>query len=146
MHVVADRAQNHLIYLQPNCLPCLVATQPTQLSLGHFKTVHFLDAIQGVETELMPTSAAALTLALFGLLYLVYEWMLPQPYSRIPYDRKAARRLLGDASEMLREVGLTREVHVWLFKKVNELQEPLCQVFVQPFSKPWIVLADSVEA
>ncbi|KAH7372015.1 cytochrome P450 [Pyrenochaeta sp. MPI-SDFR-AT-0127] len=80
------------------------------------------------------------------MLYLFYEWMLPKPYPGIPYDSKAARRLLGDCPEMLREVGLTREIHIWLLKKVTELQEPLCQVFVQPFAKPWIVLSDSVEA
>lgn len=102
------------------------------------------DAVQGVGTELMPTSATAL--ALFGLLYLLYEWLLPKPYPGIPYDPKSARKLLGDAPEMIREVGLTREVHAWLLKKVTELQEPLCQIFVQPFSKPFIVLADSVEA
>lgn len=106
--------------------------------------MHLSEVVQGVGTELIPTSAAAL--AFLGLLYLLYEWLLPQPYAGIPYDPKSARKLLGDAPEMLREVGLTREVHVWLVKKVIELQEPLCQVFVQPFSKPWIVLADSVEA
>lgn len=96
--------------------------------------MYLSDTVQGVGTELMPTSTAAL--ALFGLLYLLYEWLLPQPYPGIPYDPKSARKLLGDAPEMLREVGLTREVHVRLFKKVNELQEPLCQVFVQPFRSP----------
>jgi hypothetical protein len=102
------------------------------------------EAIQGIGSELVPTSAAAL--ALLGILYLFYEWMLPKPYPGIPYDQKAARRLLGDGPEMLREVGHTREVHIWLLKKVTELQEPLCQVFVQPFARPWIILSDSVEA
>ncbi|OAL00812.1 cytochrome P450, partial [Phaeosphaeriaceae sp. SRC1lsM3a] len=79
--------------------------------------------------------------------YLFYEWLLPKPYPGIPYDKQAARRLLGDGPEMIREVGLTREVHIWLLKKVNEIQEPLCQqVFVQPFAKPWIILSDAVEA
>ncbi|KAF1999193.1 cytochrome P450 [Amniculicola lignicola CBS 123094] len=104
-----------------------------------------LKAMDYLITTLGSTEVSA-ALVLFGMLYLFYEWMLPKPYPGIPYDQKAARRLLGDGPEMLREVGLTREVHIWLLKKVTELQEPLCQVFIQPFAKPWIILSDSVEA
>lgn len=83
-------------------------------------------AFQAVGSEVVPTSAVALVL--LGGLYLFYEWLLPKPYTGIPHDKKAARKLLGDGPEMIREVGLTREVHIWLLKKVNEIQEPLCQV------------------
>ncbi|KAL3292545.1 cytochrome P450 [Colletotrichum asianum] len=47
---------------------------------------------------------------------------------------------------MLREVSVTRELNVWLLKQVNTLQTPLSQVFVDPFSKPWVLLADAIEA
>ncbi|KAH6694899.1 hypothetical protein BKA61DRAFT_711773 [Leptodontidium sp. MPI-SDFR-AT-0119] len=79
--------------------------------------------------KLMPTSSILLALlALCGVLFAVYRRLLPQPIPGIPYDRKSAQRLLGDAPDMLREV--------------YKFQAPLCQVFVQP----WLLLADSVEA
>ncbi|KAF2806011.1 cytochrome P450 [Mytilinidion resinicola] len=102
------------------------------------------DAVQRVGSELAPASAGLL--AILGLLYFLYERLLPQPLPGIPYDPKSTRKLLGDGPDMVREVGATREIHVWLLKKVNKLQAPLCQIFVQPFSRPWVVLADSVEA
>jgi hypothetical protein len=97
--------------------------------------------------KLMPTSSVLLALlALCGVLFAVYRRLLPQPIPGIPYDRKSAQRLLGDAPDMLREVGVTRELNMWLVKQVYKFQAPLCQVFVQPFSQPWLLLADSVEA
>ncbi|KAH8728604.1 cytochrome P450 [Phaeosphaeriaceae sp. PMI808] len=85
-------------------------------------------------------------LAILGALWAIYRNLLPRPIPGIPYNREAAINLLGDAPDMLREVGVTRELNVWLVKQVNKLQTPLCQVFVEPFSKPWVLLADSIEA
>ncbi|KAI9752220.1 MAG: hypothetical protein M4579_005723 [Chaenotheca gracillima] len=96
------------------------------------------------EAGLMPTSFGVL--AFIGVLFALYQRLLPHPLPGIPYNPKAARNLLGDAPDMLREVGVTRELNLWLVRQVNQLQAPLCQVFVQPFAKPWLLLADSVEA
>lgn len=53
--------------------------------------------------KLMPTSSILLALlALCGVLFAVYRRLLPQPTPGIPYDRKSAQRLLGDAPDMLR--------------------------------------------
>jgi hypothetical protein len=82
----------------------------------------------------------------FGALYALYQRLLPRPLPGIPYNRASALRLLGDAPDMLREVSVTRELNVWLVKQVNKLHAPLCQVFVEPFSKPWVLLADPIEA
>jgi len=84
--------------------------------------------------------------ACLGALYAIYRSLLPRPLPGIPYNQTSARRLLGDAPDMLREVSVTRELNVWLVKQVNKLQAPLCQVFVEPFSKPWVLLADPIEA
>ena len=97
-----------------------------------------------MRVELTPISVASLVV--LGLLYLLYKWLLPHPLQGIPYDEKSAGKLLGDTPDMLREVSVTREIHVWLLKKVNQFQEPLCQVFIEPFCRPWVVLADPVEA
>lgn len=71
---------------------------------------------------------------------------MPHPIPGIPYNKKSARKLLGDAPDMIKEVSISRELNVWLVRQVNRLQTPLCQVFVEPFSKPWVLLADSAEA
>lgn len=89
---------------------------------------------------------ASLVFVVFGLFYALYQWLLPKPFPNIPYNHKSARRLLGDAPDMVREVGVTRELNVWLVRQVKKMQAPLCQVFIDPFSKPWLLLADSVEA
>ncbi|KAJ5689702.1 cytochrome P450 [Penicillium macrosclerotiorum] len=47
---------------------------------------------------------------------------------------------------MSREIGLTGEFSMWLAKQVENLKSPVCQVFVRPFSKPWILVADFREA
>ncbi|KAF2251175.1 cytochrome P450 [Trematosphaeria pertusa] len=97
------------------------------------------------QAGLVPTSLIAF--AFFGVLYAVYvRLLLPRPFPGIPYNKGSEKRLLGDAPDMLKEVGVTRELNVWLLKQVNKLQAPLCQVFVTPLSKPWLLLADSAEA
>ncbi|XWX00406.1 hypothetical protein V2A60_008426 [Cordyceps javanica] len=83
---------------------------------------------------------------LLSVLYAIYRRLLPHPLPGIPHDPQAAKSLMGDASDMLREVGVTRELNRWLAKQVIKFQAPLCQVFVEPFSKPLLLLADSVEA
>ncbi|KAK1992804.1 cytochrome p450 monooxygenase [Colletotrichum falcatum] len=103
------------------------------------------DAIQIVGRGLAPTPLGLL--AALGVLYLVYKrLLLPRPLAGIPYNPGSAHKILGDAPDMLREVGVTRELNVWLLKQVTTLQAPLTQVFVDPFSKPWVLLADAIEA
>jgi hypothetical protein len=94
--------------------------------------------------KLMPTPFVLL--AFVAALYALYRHLLPHPIPGIPYDPKSAQKLLGDAPDMLREVDVTRELNEWLVKQVYKFQAPLCQVFVQPFSQAWLLLADSVEA
>lgn len=85
-------------------------------------------------------------IALVAVLYAIYRRLLPHPLPGISHDPKSAKSLTGDAPDMLHEVGATRELNKWLARQVEKFQAPLCQVFVEPFSKPWLLLADSVEA
>ncbi|KAF5520693.1 Cytochrome P450 monooxygenase TRI13 [Colletotrichum aenigma] len=103
------------------------------------------DAIQLLGRGLLSTPLGLL--AVLGVLYLLYKrLLLPRPLPGIPYNPESAHKILGDAPDMLREVSVTRELNVWLLKQVNTLQTPLSQVFVDPFSKPWVLLADAIEA
>jgi hypothetical protein len=79
-------------------------------------------------------------------LYSLYVWLLPKPIPGIPYNRETGNRALGDAIDMLREVSVTSEFNLWCAKQVDKLNSPICQVFVNPFSKPWVLLADFAES
>ena len=92
------------------------------------------------------------TIACFGLafvavsLYALYQWLLPKPLPGIPYNIEATKSLFGDAPAMSREISIIKEFSKWLANQVEKQGSPVFQVFVRPFSKPWILVADSEEA
>lgn len=95
----------------------------------------------------MTPSSIATILAVVALaLYSLYRYLLPKPLPGIAYNTEATRNLFGDAPSMAVEVGRTGEFSFWLANQVEKMGSPLCQVFVLPFQKPWILLADFREA
>ncbi|KAL8905849.1 MAG: hypothetical protein Q9171_006515, partial [Xanthocarpia ochracea] len=85
-------------------------------------------------------------LAVTLVLYSLYQWLLPKPAPGIAYNPKATKSLFGDAPSMIKEVSVTGEFRVWCAKQVKQMNSPICQVFIRPFSKPWILLADFRES
>lgn len=83
-----------------------------------------------------------ITIVLYGL----YQWLLPKPVLGIAYNLEATKSLFGDAPGMIKEVSVTGEFRVWCAKQVKNMDSPICQVFIRPFSKPWILLADFRES
>ena len=83
-----------------------------------------------------------LALVLYGL----YQWLLPKTVPGIAYNPEATKSLFGDAPGMIKEVGVTGEFRVWCSKQVKKMNSPICQIFIRPFSKPWILLADFRES
>ncbi|KAI2615593.1 cytochrome P450 [Hypoxylon sp. NC1633] len=79
-------------------------------------------------------------------LYGLYQWLLPRPIPGIAYNAKAAKSLFGDAPAMIKEVSVTGEFRVWCAKQVKQMNSPICQIFIRPFSKPWVLLADFRES
>lgn len=92
-----------------------------------------------------PVLVLILTLS-FVSLYALYQRFLPKPIPGIPYNEKASKRLLGDAPDMMEELKVTSEFNLWCARQVEKMRSPLCQVFVNPFTKPWLLLADFPEA
>ncbi|ETS86662.1 hypothetical protein PFICI_00490 [Pestalotiopsis fici W106-1] len=78
--------------------------------------------------------------------YSLYRWLLPKPLPGIAYNAKAVRSLFGDGPDMLQEISLTHEFGVWCADQVERLGAPICQVFVRPFAKPWILVSDFRES
>ncbi|KAL8672822.1 MAG: hypothetical protein Q9168_002733 [Polycauliona sp. 1 TL-2023] len=80
------------------------------------------------------------------VLYRLYQWLLPKPIPGIAYNPSATKSPFGDAPGMIKEVSVTGEFRVWCAKQVKQMNAPICQVFIRPFSKPWILLADFRES
>ncbi|PPJ57083.1 hypothetical protein CBER1_00480 [Cercospora berteroae] len=78
--------------------------------------------------------------------YIFYQKLLPKPMPGIPYNKTSARRLLGDVPDALAHLAETQEVISFLTKRCIELNSPVVQVFMRPFSKPWVVLVDGRES
>ena len=87
-------------------------------------------------------SFVTITFVLYGL----YQWLLPKPVPGIAYNLEATNSLFGDAPGMIKEVRVTGEFRVWCSNQVKKMDSPICQVFIRPFSKPWILLADFRES
>ncbi|RYP28270.1 hypothetical protein DL767_007290 [Monosporascus sp. MG133] len=94
-----------------------------------------------------PVTTATFTFAFVAVsFYLLYRWLLPKPLPGIPYNPKATGSLFGDAPSMTRELATTGEFSMWLAKQIEEMKSPVCQVFVRPFSLPWILIGDFRES
>ncbi|KAJ4305633.1 hypothetical protein N0V90_001164 [Kalmusia sp. IMI 367209] len=81
----------------------------------------------------------------FGL-YRIYQWLLPTPIPGIAYNPEATKSLFGDVPAMIKEVSVTGEFRVWCAKQMRRMNSPICQIFIRPFSEPWVLLADYRES
>lgn len=108
-----------------------------------------LKAFSKVPTNLLAAFDIAtipITITITIVLYCLYRWLLPKPVSGIAYNPEATKSLFGDAPNMIKEVSVTGEFRVWCAKQVKKMNSPICQVFIRPFGKPWILLADFRES
>ncbi|KAJ6784452.1 hypothetical protein PWT90_09721 [Aphanocladium album] len=88
------------------------------------------------------TAAAGLLL----ITYFLYLAALPCPLPGIPYNVAAAKSIWGDGKSLIRELKTTNDFPRWLGDQVNMSQSPIKQIFLAPFGKPVVLLADYREA
>ena len=93
-----------------------------------------------------PPSAVAVAVVALTLCYLLYRAALPQPIPGIPYHKASAKRVLGDAPAMLKNREETGTVLDWMAAQCVELDSPIIQLFVRPFGRPFVILADFRES
>ena len=93
-----------------------------------------------------PTSVYLVVAFVAVGLYALYQWLLPKPLPGIAYNPETTKSLFGDAPDMNREIGVTGEFAFWMAKQVEKMRSPMCQIFVRPFSKPWVLVADFRES
>ena len=103
-------------------------------------------SINNTTTAAITVKTIAITITVAFILYCLYQWLLPKPVPGIAYNPKATRSLFGDTPDMIKEVSVTGEFRVWCAKQVKKMNSPICQVFIRPFSQPWILLADFRES
>ncbi|KAL7940528.1 cytochrome P450 [Trichoderma barbatum] len=91
-------------------------------------------------------SSAFYTIILIASSYLFYRWLLPKPIPGIPYNKEAGSSLFGDIPSMIKHSTRTQELHDWIVAQNAKLQSPIIQLFVRPFTRPWVVVADYQES
>lgn len=96
---------------------------------------------------LVLSPALGLVLAVIAAsLYALYLWALPKPLPGIPYNVESTKKLLGDAPDLKRAILETNEFNTWCAQQNEKHKSAIVQVFIDPLSKPWILLSDFGEA
>ena len=75
----------------------------------------------------------------------LYKRIFPRPYPGIPYNVGAANRITGDLPDLLDHYKRTKEASSFSFEQCKKLQSPIIQLFLRPFSPPFICLDDPRE-
>ncbi|KAL6365870.1 hypothetical protein LRP88_00449 [Fusarium phalaenopsidis] len=89
-----------------------------------------------------PGLGLAVGAVFIGLFLVLLRLARPKPIPGIPHNVEAANSLFGDLPEF-RAAPDRRE---WWVSQVIKHQSPLVQVFLRPFSLPWVFVADHWEA
>lgn len=93
------------------------------------------------------TTAGLLVTALILAVCLLYRAALPKPIPGIPYHEASSRKLLGNVPAMLAHIKKSEGTFItYVTELMESLDSPIIQVFIRPFSKPLVILADFREA
>lgn len=89
---------------------------------------------------------AAVGFTLLAGLYLLYRLALPRPLPGIPYNAKSASRLFGDIPDLVSFISKGGNFVGWMADQQIKSNSVIRQVFIRPFGKPMVVLADHRES
>ncbi|KAJ8063549.1 hypothetical protein OCU04_007421 [Sclerotinia nivalis] len=103
---------------------------------------------QYIDFQLSSPSIVFIVLTTIAVSFLwLYRLALPNPIPGIPYDESSAQRLLGDVPNMVSHISKRDGTFItYIMELMKTLDAPLIQVFIRPFSKPLLILADFREA
>lgn len=90
-----------------------------------------------------PASIAAVGSVLAALLLILWRAALPKPIAGIPHNKLSATRIRGDSLEWSKD---KRGLRFWMRDQFRIHNSPIVQIFVAPFKKPWVIVADFREA
>lgn len=94
----------------------------------------------------MLSTSAAVGFTLVAGFYLLYRLALPRPLPGIPYNAKSASRLLGDIPDLVSFVSKGGNFIEWMADQQIKSNSVIKQVFIRPFGKPMVLLADHRES
>nr|POE79794.1 cytochrome p450 4v2 [Quercus suber] len=109
-------------------------------------TSHYLYIIECKMLSSSSFTISVLVGIVFAAFLLVYRSFLPKPIPGIPYDKKSAARILGDAPDAMKYQAKTGEILSYLKLKCKELDSPIIQMFMRPGGAPWVIMTDGREA
>ncbi|QUC18263.1 uncharacterized protein UV8b_02504 [Ustilaginoidea virens] len=72
----------------------------------------------------------------------LYRLAYPWPYKGIPYNRRSARRLLGDIPDLIQFVKEGNDSDQFALEQCRKLNSPIVQLFFWPFCRPLIFVED----
>ncbi|KAF9878737.1 cytochrome P450 [Colletotrichum karsti] len=88
----------------------------------------------------------AIAMAMAAGVYVLYRHLLPKPIPGVPYNPEAVTSILGDLPGLIRENQTGGSGLEWMIAQAKRHPGPLCQIFIQPLGKSFLVLADFCEA
>lgn len=88
---------------------------------------------------------ATVATVITALLTFLYCASIRRPIPGVPYTKKSRWNPFGDAVDFVQYTKNTGEGFRWFATKAAALNSPIFQVFLGPFSKPVVVLADIQE-
>ena len=92
-----------------------------------------------------PSLAGLVATIIVSACYYIYRLTFPKPIPGIPYLQASGNRPFGDLSDFLKHVKKTQQPVAFMGLRAEELNAPVVQLFVKPFSKPVVVVADAQE-
>lgn len=96
-------------------------------------------------TSLVNPRVVVSTVTLFGL-YLLYRWLLPKPLPGIPYNEAATKSLFGDLPAIMAYRRKHGRARPFFSSALVDAKTPIFQIFLAPFSKPFVFLSDFHES
>jgi len=79
---------------------------------------------------------------LFALVYTVVQKAYRQPLQGIPYNRDAAKKLMGDLAELGEREKKGESMRPWFTDQAHRHHSAITQIFLGPFAKPAILISD----
>lgn len=74
--------------------------------------------------------------------YLLVQRLYPQPIPGIPYNKAAAKRILGDIPDIGEHTKQNQSFRTWFLGQAYRHNSAITQVFLGPFSKAAVIVSD----
>ncbi|KAH6701364.1 cytochrome P450 [Leptodontidium sp. MPI-SDFR-AT-0119] len=88
------------------------------------------------------SSAVVLASIFLTIVYFIVQRAYPRPLPSIPYNRDAAKKLMGDLAELGERQENGESMRPWFLEQAQRHKSAITQIFLGPFSKPAVLISD----